>query len=120
DARFLEREGPHNCYSLYRVHNYHFLVYGAMFDGQSELALAKARELVEQVPEAMLKEQVDLLDAFVPTSLHVLVRFGRWKEILEEPEPADYLPVSRSIWHYARGLAFAALGQIDHAEAEQL
>jgi len=119
DREFLKREGPYNFYTLYRIHNYHFVVYGAMFDGQSELALTKARELVEQVPEEMLREQIDFLDAFIPTALHVLVRFGRWEDILEEPEPADYLPVTRSIWHYTRGLAYAALGQVDQAEAEQ-
>ena len=119
DNEFLRNEGPLNFYTLYRVHNHHFLVYGAMFDGQSELALTTARKIPEQVPEEMLRQQTDFLDAFMPTPLHVLVRFGRWEEILKEPEPADYLPVSRSIWHYARGLAFAATGRVAQAEAEQ-
>jgi tetratricopeptide (TPR) repeat protein len=119
DAEFLRREGPRNFYSLYRIHNYHFLVYAAMFDGQSELALKTARDLAKQVPEDMLRAQTDLLDAFMPTDLHVLVRFGRWEEILKQPEPADYLPVSRSIWHYARALAYAATNRVDQAEAEQ-
>ena len=119
DRKFLEREGPLNFYSFYRIHNYHFLVYGAMFDGQSQLALKTARELTTQVPEGMLREQVDFLDAFMPTPLHVLVRFGKWDQILEEPEPADYLPVSRSIWHYARALAFAATGRVEEAEEER-
>ena len=33
----------------------------------------------------MLIEQVDFLDAFMATPLHVMVRFGRWDEILQEP-----------------------------------
>jgi tetratricopeptide (TPR) repeat protein len=119
DVKFLEREGPNNFYSLYRIHNYHFLVYGAMFDGQSELALAAARKIPQQVPQEMLREQADFLDAFMPTALHVLVRFGRWDDVLAEPEPAEYLPVSRSLWHYARGLAYAATGRVAEAEAEQ-
>lgn len=119
DKEFLRREGPLNFYSLYRIHNYHFLVYGAMFDGQSEVALQAARAIKEQVPEPMLRDQVDFLDAFMPTDLHVLVRFGRWEEILKEPAPADYLPMSRSIWHYARTLAYAATNRVEEAEAEQ-
>ena len=119
DGEFLRREGPYNFYTLYRVHNYHFLVYGAMFDGQSELALSTARELVKQIPEAMLKEQVDFLDAFMPMPLHVMIRFGKWKEILAEPQPAEYLPMSRSIWHYARSVAYAATGRVEMAEKEQ-
>jgi tetratricopeptide (TPR) repeat protein len=119
DAKFLKREGAYNFYTLYRIHNYHFLVYGAMFDGQSELALSTAREIPKQVPEDFLKELSDFLDAFMPTPLHVLVRFGRWDEILAEPEPAEYLPMSRSIWHYARALAYATTGRVKEAEAEQ-
>lgn len=119
DKEFLEREGPFNFYTMYRVHNYHFLTYGAMFDGQSELALRAARDIVKQVPEELLRQQVDFLDGFMPTALHVLVRFGRWDDILAEPEPADYLPVSRSVWHYARGIAYAATGRVAEAEAEQ-
>ncbi len=119
DKLFLDREGPLNFFSLYRIHNYHFLVYGAMFDGQSELALQAARAINEQVPEAMLREQVDFLDAFMPTALHVMVRFGRWNDILNEPQPAEYLPMSRAIWHYARTLAYAATNRVDEAKQER-
>jgi tetratricopeptide (TPR) repeat protein len=94
-------------------------VYGAMFDGQSELALKASRDLVNEVPEEMLKAQTDFLDAFMPTPLHVMVRFGRWEQILVEPEPADYLPMSRSVWHYARALAHAANNRVAEAKVEQ-
>lgn len=119
DTEFARREGRHNFYTYYRIHNYHFLVYGAMFDGQSKLALQTARELVEEIPEDILKQQTDYLDAFVPTALHVLVRFGRWDDILAEAKPAEYLPVTRSIWHYARGLAYASTGRVAEAKKEQ-
>ncbi|MGH1362199.1 MAG: tetratricopeptide repeat protein [Calditrichia bacterium] len=118
DKLYLEREGAENFYSLYRIHNYHFLVYGAMFDGQSELALKTAREIPKQVPETMLKDWSDFLDAFMPTALHVLIRFGRWEDILAEPEPADYLPVSRAMRYYARSVAYAATNRVPEAEAE--
>lgn len=119
DKLFLEREGPGNFYSLYRIHNYHFLVYGAMFDGQSQLAYDTALKIKDQVPEEMLKQYVDFLDGYMPTDLHVLIRFGKWEAILEQPEPADYLPMSRAIWHYARTLAYAATGEVENAEDEQ-
>jgi tetratricopeptide (TPR) repeat protein len=90
-----------------------------MFSGQSELALRTARELARQIPEEMLKQQVNFLDAFVPTVFHVMVRFGRWEDILAEPEAADYLPVTRAIRHYARALAYAATGRIAEAKAER-
>jgi hypothetical protein len=34
DDRFAAREGAMNFYTLYRAHNYHFKIYGAMFLGQ--------------------------------------------------------------------------------------
>ena len=40
-----------NFYSLYRCHDYHFKVYGAMFLGQFEPALAAADELIATMPE---------------------------------------------------------------------
>ena len=119
DEEFEKREGALNFYTLYRIHNYHFVVYGAMFDGQSELALKTARELAAEVPEEMLKSQTDFLDAFMQMPLHVLVRFGRWEEILTEPEPEEYLPMSRATRHYARALAYAATGRVKEAELEQ-
>jgi tetratricopeptide (TPR) repeat protein len=67
----------------------------------------------------MLCAQADMLDAFMPTALHVLVRFGRWEDVLQEPEPADYLPVSRALRHYARALAYAATGRVGEAAAER-
>jgi tetratricopeptide (TPR) repeat protein len=120
DKAFVQREGRHNFYTFYRIHNYHFLVYGAMFDGQSELAMNTARMIAEQVPEDMLVAQVDFLDAFMATPLHVLVRFGRWDDILKEPKPADHLPMTQSIWRYARGVAYAATGKVDEAKHEQV
>lgn len=119
DKVFLDREGAHNFYTFYRVHNYHFLVYGAMFDGQSELALSSARQIREQIPEDLLRAWTDYFDAFVPTPLHVLVRFGRWEDILREPEPDAFLPMTRSIWHYARAIAYATTGRVELAEREQ-
>ncbi len=119
DKLFLDREGAMNFFTLYRIHNYHFVCYGAMFDGQSKLALDAARAINKQVPEPLLKDQADFLDAFMPTALHVLVRFGRWDDILREPEPTEYLPMSRAIRLYARTLAYAATGRVAEAEAER-
>ncbi len=120
DKVFLEREGNLNFFTLYRVHNYHFVVYGAMFDGQSQVAMQAARELTAQIPEELLRGQTDFVDAFMPMPLHVMIRFGHWQDILAEPQPQDYLPMSQAVWHYARALAYAATDRVGEARAEQL
>jgi len=53
--------------------------------------------------------------------MHVLVRFGRWQEIIDAPLPEDpelYL-VTTAMHHYAKAVAQAALGEIAAAEAEK-
>ncbi len=119
DGAFVEHAGRDNFYTLYRLHNYHFVAYGAMFDGRRETALAAARELVTEIPPAVMEKYVDFLDVFVGTPYHVMVRFGMWEEILAEPEPAEELLAARAVWRYARGLALASLGRVDEAVAEQ-
>jgi len=115
----VARSGPGGFYALYRAHNYHFLVYAAQFDGRYELALASARELVHELPVELVTAMPEFIEGFLATPLHVLVRFGKWQQILAEPEPAAPLLGTRAFWHYARGLAFSALGRLDEATAEQ-
>ncbi len=125
DRRFVEREGPLNFYSLYRAHNLHFIVYSAMFEGNSRAALDAADELTGQLtPELLAIESppmADWLEAFVPLQIHVLVRFGRWDELIAQPLPEDldlYCSTAATI-HYGRGVAHAARGQLPQAHAER-
>ncbi len=118
DDAFVEHAGRENMYTLYRVHNYHFVAYGAMWEGRRELALSASRELVGEIPPGLLAAVPDLLDVFTATPLHVMVRFGMWDEILAEPEPAPELLAHRAVWRYARGIALASLGRVDEAAAE--
>ena len=119
DLEYVKKRGAVNFYTLYRIHNYHFIVYAAMFDGQSKLAEETARELERQIPKELLASIPDFVEAFLPTRLHVLVRFGRWDDILQEPAPAKDLYVSKTVWHYARSLAFAATNRVKEAELEK-
>ena len=125
DRKFVEREGPLNFYSLYRAHNLHFVVYSAMFEGNSAIALRAADELAGQLtPELLAIESppmADWLEAFVPLRTHVLVRFGRWAELIATPLPDDtelYCTTAATI-HYGRAVAHAATGQLTQARAER-
>jgi tetratricopeptide (TPR) repeat protein len=125
DQQFVEREGPLNFYSLYRAHNLHFIVYSAMFEGNSRAALDAADELAGQLTPQLLAIEsppmADWLEAFVPLRIHVLVRFGRWDELTALPLPDDidlYCSTAATI-HYGRGVAHAAKGQLPQARAER-
>ena len=125
DRKFLERDGAMNFYTAYRIHNYHFAIYGAMFLGQYEPALAAAEELIETVPEALLRQEsppmADFIESYLAMKQHVYIRFGKWREIIAQELPADdtvYCNTVASI-HYAKGVAHAALGEIEEAEREK-
>ncbi len=125
DEKFLEREGPMNFYTLYRAHDFHFTIYGAMFLGQSEVALGAADRLAATIPESLLRVEVppmaDWLEGFVPMKLHALIRFGRWQEIIDTPLPddPDLYCVTTAMLHYAKGVARAATGHVPEAETER-
>ncbi|GAA3204555.1 hypothetical protein GCM10010451_63890 [Streptomyces virens] len=125
DEKYLRRAGAMNFYTLYRVHNHHFRMYGAMFAGQYRTALDAAAQLEAAVPEDLLRVQsppmADWLEGFLAMRFHVLVRFGRWDDLLALPFPADpHLHcVTTAMLHYARGVALAATGDTDRAETER-
>jgi len=124
DEKFLALRGAMNFYTLYRAHNYHFKIYGAMFLGQARAALDAADQLAAAIPEGLLRvaspPMADWLEGFVPMKLHVLIRFGRWPEIIATPLPTDpeLYCMTTAMTHYAKGVAFAATGQVGRA-AEQ-
>jgi tetratricopeptide (TPR) repeat protein len=125
DRRFVERAGPLNFYSLYRAHDLHFVVYSAMFLGQCATATQAADELAAQLtPELLAIESppmADWLEAFVPLRVHVLIRFGRWDELIAQPLPdaVDLYCTTVATIHYGRGVARAAKGQLGRALVEK-
>jgi len=125
DERFVAERGVLNFYTLYRAHNYHFKVYGAMFLGQAELALQTAEALAAAIPERLLRVQTppmaDWLEGFVSIKVHVLVRFGRWQDLIDAPLPADpdLYCVTTAMLHYGKGIAYAVAGQLGQAAKER-
>ncbi len=125
DERFVAREGAMNFYTLYRAHNYHFKIYGAMFLGQAETALSAAGQLAAALPEELLRVEVppmaDWLEGFLPMKLHALIRFGRWQEIIDTPLPGDQdlYCVTTAMTHYAKGVALASTGRLDEADDQR-
>jgi tetratricopeptide (TPR) repeat protein len=116
DHHYIEGRKPEGLYPLtYYPHNLHFLWAAASMGGRSDEAIKAAREVITIVPDAAIK-QVPPLELFKPTVLYGLVRFGRWDDILNEPEPLKEFAYTRGIWHYARGLAFIAKDHLDGAD----
>lgn len=118
DRRYMQAGGVHGFNDVYRAHNFHFLQYAAMFEGQSAIAIQAARDSVATIPREVVLALPQFLESFQGAPYHALVRFGRWDDILREPEPEAVLYSTRVMHHYARGIAFAATGRVDEAQKE--
>ena len=122
---FESDENPGVWHTLSFAHNYHFMLYGAMFLGQHEAAMEATRGMVEAIPEATLRVEsppmADWLEGFVAMQVHAPIRFGRWREIIAMPLPEDreLYRTTTAMLHYAKGLAHAVLEDVTAARAEQ-
>ena len=101
----------------YYPHNIHFLWFAATEDGQSRLAIEAARQLATKIDDETLKA-LPLTAGFRIVPYYALTRFGRWDEMLKEPEPPAFSAVLRAMWHYTRGLALVATDRVNDAEQE--
>lgn len=118
DLQYFEATDDPGFYMLYYAHNVHMLAFSAMMEGREALAVQAAEQLVRDIPEEFIEEQTAFVDGLMATPLHVAIRFGRWQEILDTPEPPSYRKLSLAQWHYARGVAFSATGHTEEARAE--
>ena len=134
DDHYVETTGNESqFYKFYRMHNHHFVVWCAMFDGQYETALKYARKAVATLPagdensgvQFMLAGIIPMgaifLESYVTMPWHVMIRFGKWDDIIAEPLHSDreVFPAAIATQHYARGVAYASKGMVPEAEAEQ-
>ncbi|MEM7078332.1 MAG: tetratricopeptide repeat protein [Pseudomonadota bacterium] len=120
DRPFAALRGPEQFYTVYRIHNVHFVAYGAMFIAQKEVALAAAAELRELLPESVVAFLPDLFEAFWGMQTHVMVRFGMWQELLDAPLPEDreLFSFTTALMYYGRVVALANLGRAAEARVE--
>ncbi len=120
DRRYRAIVGePKGLIVFYAAHNQHMLAYAAMMTGQRDLAVEQIRAMVKGMPEDELKKYAMLTEAFVAMPYEVLIRFGLWDEILAEPDHPEFMVFTRAFRHAARGIAYAANGDVKSARVEQ-
>ena len=130
DRKYLAYAGPKNFYTTSRCHDFHLMMYAAMFLGRYESAREAAEGITQSLPPELLApdalgldkpHMAMTLEGYYSMCMHAEVRFGRWREILAAPLPKDpaLYPVTTAMYRYARGVAYAALGDIAAAEAER-
>ncbi|PKY04067.1 TPR-like protein [Aspergillus campestris IBT 28561] len=126
DDQYFRRENRGSAlYIAYRVHNICALLYAALISGRSQDALAAADRLSTVIDGPVLATTspplADWTESFLGNRAHVLIRFGRWADILALPLPTDRTTYSATTATtlYAKAIALSALNRIPEAEATQ-
>jgi tetratricopeptide (TPR) repeat protein len=116
DEDYIRQCRAQGLYPLgYYPHNLHFLWFSATYDGQSKVAIDAARKTASKVDAETLK-QMPITAGFRVLPYYALTRFGKWDEMLREPEPTKENAYLYGTYQYARGLALVAKGQLTEAE----
>jgi tetratricopeptide (TPR) repeat protein len=118
DENYIAQSRAQGIYPMvYYPHNIHFLSFAATMDGQSKIAIESAREAASRIDDAQLKD-LPMTALFRMQPYWALARFGHWQDILAEPAPPSTNAFLKGSWHYVRGLAFVATGQLQQAGQE--
>ncbi|QPM89630.1 tetratricopeptide repeat protein [Pseudooceanicola algae] len=121
DLKWVARSKDADFYTGYRLHNYHFIIFGALFLGQIAPAMDALKGISDTTPEGLLQitspPMADFFESYLAFEPHILIRFGRWRELIALDLPDDrQLYVTRTAFTlYGRALAHAALGEVPEA-----
>jgi tetratricopeptide (TPR) repeat protein len=120
DREYITQCHKQGMYPLaYVPHNHHFLWAAATMEGNQKLALQAAYDTAAMADEQKMREPgYGTLQHYYSMPLYTMTRFGKWDEILAETAPATDLKYANGVWHYARGTAFTAKGQLKAATQE--
>jgi tetratricopeptide (TPR) repeat protein len=124
DDKYLAHHAR-DFYQFYTQHNASFTVYAAMLAGRLTPALEACDRMERWLPDDFIRTPnppiADWMEGFLTYRVHVLVRFGRWADLLALPFPADraFYSVTTATLHYGRALALALTDRLPEAEAEQ-
>jgi tetratricopeptide (TPR) repeat protein len=126
DNMYVDYAGAFNFYTTARCHDLHLMMYTCMFLGQFKPAMAAAEQMCATLCKDVLSVQdrpqlAMTMEGYFSMKMHVLVRFGRWQDMVDTPMPDDPVLycVSTAMHHYAKGVAHAALKNLDAAEEER-
>jgi tetratricopeptide (TPR) repeat protein len=103
--------------AFYYSHNLHFLAVAAAMIGRTAQADDAAKRLTANIDPVV--EMMPPADGFAAFPLLLAVRQAQWGEILKVPAPKDSRVVSSAMYHFARGMARAAMKDVGAALTEQ-
>jgi tetratricopeptide (TPR) repeat protein len=107
-------------------HDLHLMMYTCMFLGQARPALKAADEVLKLMTREIITlpdrpKLTHTVEGYRAMKSHVQVRFGLWREIIDEPMTSDtgIYVMTTALQHYAKGVAHATLRNFAEAEVER-
>ncbi|HJW95528.1 MAG TPA: hypothetical protein VJ901_18060 [Thermoanaerobaculia bacterium] len=117
DRAFAKKNGGDSMYmAMYYSHNLQFGSASYAMVGDYATSKKMAGEFAGNVMNFV--KMMPPVESFAIAPVLVDVRFAKWRDVLKAPDP-NVGPVSTALWHFARGTAFAKLGNVAGAESEQ-
>ncbi|WP_342249494.1 hypothetical protein [Sphingomonas sp. OTU376] len=117
DKAYYAKTAAIDYYPMYSAHNLQFLAAAASMEGRSAETIKALRD-VRKVFTDDQAAAMPGMDWSIGYLYEALIRFGRWDEMLAEPQPDARLLDLTVNWLSARTIAFAATGKREEARAE--
>jgi tetratricopeptide (TPR) repeat protein len=121
DREYLAAVNANPTYAAdYVPHNIHFLWASALWSGESRVAMQAAEDLAraaDRLPQEAARRGTR--QHFQAAPWLTLVRYRQWDALFARPVPrlAD-APYLAGLIHFARGMAYAAVGDLEAARAQ--
>ena len=99
---------PIGMYRLgYYPHNVHFVLASAQMAGDGPTVIAAAEKLGGLIPDEVARG-IALVQPVKAAPYFAHALFSPSATVLALPDPGDTIPYVKAMWHYARGIAYAA------------
>ena len=118
DEAYLERVDDQGVYRAgYYPHNIHFVIQGAQYAGDVDNLRWSVDKLSGNVSEDVAAE-VGWIQAILSAPYFAHAQFSTPEEMLAVEDPGNRFPMVKAMWHYMRGVAFAARDELEPARSE--
>ncbi|MBX7132872.1 MAG: hypothetical protein K1X67_09375 [Fimbriimonadaceae bacterium] len=119
DDTYRERVPNQGFYQIYMTHNHHMFAFAAMMRGEGAKAIQAMDDMMKPFPPEWLAQMAPFVDGYMAMPIEVRVRFGKWDEVLAQPDLPEHFPIAGTLRAGARAVAFAAKGDPVSARREQ-
>ena len=117
EAYLSEAEADPGYRFGYYPHNIHFVLASAQMAGDLATTMAYVERLEGKIPDA-IAEQVGWIQAIRTAPYFAHAHCSSPETVLALPDPGGKFPLIKAMWHYARGVAWAAQNEVEKAKSE--